>query len=322
MHTNSQTDTDLVIRTIAGNSEAYGILVERYRGMVYAVAYSYVGDFDTARDIAQDAFVRVYQHLGVLRDKDRFAAYVRRIVVNECRAHFRERKRFADCLVLTQPAVCEQEKSDTRLMVRQALRCLSPPSRQTIVLYYFGEFSTDEIARFLGVPVTTIKSRLRDARTRLRKEMMDMVETTIQSAPLPETFSEDVLKRLFAAANDHDNTTLHSLLAENPQLAFARHKYTPIFNGEHILEVAASTNNSQGFYELTGLGALDDLKPHEAQRLLYNATSHRNQPIAAIALQHGAVMDIFSAALIGDTRTIHRLLKEDPSLTKPQSRLM
>jgi hypothetical protein len=131
--------------------------------------------------------------------------------------------------------------------------------------------------------------------------MIDMVEATIQLAPLAPTFTEDVIKRLFDAAYSKDNTTLHALLTENTQLAFARYKYTPIFNGEHILEVAASTNNSEGFYDLTGHGALEDLKPDEAQRVLYNATFHQNQPIAALALQHGAKMDVFSAALIGDT---------------------
>jgi ankyrin repeat protein len=104
------------------------------------------------------------------------------------------------------------------------------------------------------------------------------------------------------------------LLSGDARLALARRKTTHVFVERHILEVAASANNRQAFYELTGYGALEDLKPEEAQQMLYGAAFHRNQEIAALALQHGAKMDIFAAALIGDTRTVSRLIREDPAL--------
>jgi RNA polymerase sigma factor (sigma-70 family) len=316
MQTKNQTDTELITHTLSGDRNAFGVLVERYRDMVYGVAYSYVGDFDTARDLAQEVFVRVYQHLGGLREKNRFPAYVRRMVVNECRTYFRERRRMVDLATLPEMTIDEQGRSEARILTHQALRCLSLPCRQTVVLYYFGEWSCEEIARFLGVPATTIKSRLRDARNRLRKEMIDMVEETIQATPLPTTFTEDIIKRLFEAASLHDNRTLQTLLAEDSRLAFARHKNAPILSERPILEVAASANNNQAFYEIAGYGALEDLKPEEVQQILYGATFHRNQQIAAIALHHGAKLDIFAASQMGDTRTVRRLLKENPELIK------
>ncbi|MES2465338.1 MAG: sigma-70 family RNA polymerase sigma factor [Armatimonadota bacterium] len=316
MLTRNLTDGLLVVRSLAGDRAAYGALVDRYRGMAYAVAYSYVGDFDTASDLAQEVFVQVFQHLGALRETDRFAAYVRRIVVNECRAYFRERRRFVDRATVPEPSVHEQERSNNRLLVRQALGCLSLPTRQTVILYYFGEYSYEEIANFLSVPVTTIRSRLRDARVRLRKEMTAMIEETIQSAPLPPSFSDEVLKRLFSAAGLKDNRALQSLLTVNPQLASARYKTMPLFAERHIVEVAASGNNNEGFYELVGYGALDNMKPEEVQQMLYGATFHRNQQIAAVALQHGATLDVFAAAAMGDTRTVRRLLKNDPALVQ------
>ena len=76
---------------------------------------------------------------------------------------------------------------DKRLLFDQILCCLSPETRLTVVLYYQKQFSQEEIAAFQEVPVTTIKSRLRNARARLRKEMeplMDIINHEIQSAPL------------------------------------------------------------------------------------------------------------------------------------------
>ena len=83
----------------------------------------------------------------------------------------------------------------TRLAVEQALARLSEASRLTLTLYYIDAYSMREIADFLAVPVTTVKSRLRDARARLRKKLGELVEQRIKPAPLPADFTDQVMQR-------------------------------------------------------------------------------------------------------------------------------
>jgi WD40 repeat protein len=92
----------------------------------------------------------------------------------------------------------EVEQVETRVLVHQALACLSSSTRLTLTLFYMHSYSLQEIAEFLDVPVTTVKSRLRNARHRLRKELGDMetVKNTLQEQSLPSTFATQVMEIL------------------------------------------------------------------------------------------------------------------------------
>ena len=72
-------DGELVRMTLAGDHDAYRELVGRYQGHVYGLAYSLVGDWAEAQDIAQETFIRTYSNLDQLRSPERFAAWLRRV---------------------------------------------------------------------------------------------------------------------------------------------------------------------------------------------------------------------------------------------------
>ena len=71
--TDQPTDERLVARARQGDQEAFGELVDRYRDMVYGLGYHLTGDFEAARDLAQEAFVQAFVKLGQLREPGRFA---------------------------------------------------------------------------------------------------------------------------------------------------------------------------------------------------------------------------------------------------------
>ncbi len=75
----SKTDSELVAATRGGDSDAYKELVGRYQGHVYGLAYSLVGDWAEAQDVAQETFIRAYVNLDQLRDPPKFAAWLRRV---------------------------------------------------------------------------------------------------------------------------------------------------------------------------------------------------------------------------------------------------
>ena len=74
-----RSDAELVGSTLSGDRAAYGELVARYQGHVYGLAYSLLGDWAEAQDIAQEAFIRAYSNLDQLRQPARFAGWLRRV---------------------------------------------------------------------------------------------------------------------------------------------------------------------------------------------------------------------------------------------------
>ena len=82
-------DTELVRRTQQGDSVAFDALVERYKQAVYGACVSLLHDFDLAQDLAQDTFLKAFQHLNRLAMPERFGNWLRIIAVNECRLYLR-----------------------------------------------------------------------------------------------------------------------------------------------------------------------------------------------------------------------------------------
>jgi len=83
-------DADLVTRTLHGDATAFGTLVERYQRAVYGVCVSQVHDFDLAQDLAQNAFLKAFQHLHRLAMPTHFGPWLRVIATNECRLYLRQ----------------------------------------------------------------------------------------------------------------------------------------------------------------------------------------------------------------------------------------
>ena len=85
-------DAALVRQTLAGDSDAFGVLVTRYQRVLYTVAFRMLGNAEDARDVTQDAFVKAYQRLSTFDPSYRFFSWMYRILVNECLNTVRSRR--------------------------------------------------------------------------------------------------------------------------------------------------------------------------------------------------------------------------------------
>jgi len=83
-------DPELVRRTLQGDTTAFDTLVERYKQVVYGVCVSLLGDFALAQDLAQDAFLKAFQHMHRLAMPERFGNWLCIIARNECRLYLRQ----------------------------------------------------------------------------------------------------------------------------------------------------------------------------------------------------------------------------------------
>jgi RNA polymerase sigma factor (sigma-70 family) len=169
-------------RTLAADAEAaraaaFERLVEARLDDTYRLARLILRDEQEAEDATHDAFVRAWQQHGRLRDPDRFDAWFARIVVNACRDRLRRRKlRRHDDLAraAATPAPHDAHQAvDDRDALGRAFAALSPDHRIAVVLRYYRDLPVEEVARAVGAPIGTVRSRLHYALRHLREVLGD-----------------------------------------------------------------------------------------------------------------------------------------------------
>jgi RNA polymerase sigma factor (sigma-70 family) len=167
--------------------QAFGEIVRRYQDLAFACAYAILGDFHLSEDAAQEAFIAAWRNLDQLRQPQAFPGWLKRIVLSQCSRLTRGKQVATVCLDAAaeiaatggEPAAA-YEARERREQVFAAIRELPDAERIAIALFYVGDYSQNEIAAFLEVPLTTVKKRLYSARQRLQEGMQDMVRDTLR----------------------------------------------------------------------------------------------------------------------------------------------
>jgi len=179
------TDEELVARSMGGDPESFNQLIKRWERPIYALAYRTIGREDDARDVVQETFLRAFRGLGGFRGQAKFSSWLYRITLNLCRDWIRRQRRApvvltpdgvdlvdlageADGAERADEAVARQ---DVRRAVALAMRALPEEQRAAIVLKEYHDLTFQEIADLLGCPLSTVKTRLYQGLTVLRKEL-------------------------------------------------------------------------------------------------------------------------------------------------------
>ena len=187
--------TDLMTAAKHGDREAFDRLVRSCRGQAFHVARSLVGSRDDAMELSQEAFLKTYRARATYRDGEPFLPWFHRILRNTCysflRKHGRMKKRtltpgFGDANAddfdweITDeeaPAPSEALELGERAQIFwRAFRSLSSRDREILALRHFKEFSYQQIADSLEIPVGTVMSRLYHARRRLRNGVAPLLD--------------------------------------------------------------------------------------------------------------------------------------------------
>lgn len=149
-------------------------LYESHSTMAIRLAYLLTGDHERARDICQDAFVRVAARLGHLRSEDAFASYLRRTIVNLSNSHFRrlrieiahQRREAA-----RKPSIVYPPDTETQDEISTLVRALPPRQRTAVVLRYYLDLTTAEISDVMGVSVDAVNGLLRRGLRQIESEI-------------------------------------------------------------------------------------------------------------------------------------------------------
>ena len=168
-------DRALVERAQHGDHSAFEALATTSLPRLWSVARRVVGNHHEAEDAVQDCLVRAWRDLRVLRDPDRFEAWLYRLLINACRDRGRvaQRARVVELEGVAELSdqadpIAEIERRD---QVRRGFARLSPEHRAALVLHHYAGFRAREIAGILGIPEGTVVSRLHYAARAMRTEL-------------------------------------------------------------------------------------------------------------------------------------------------------
>jgi RNA polymerase sigma-70 factor (ECF subfamily) len=178
-------DTRLIAETLAGQTEAFGTLVQKYQDRLFNTVAHLAGNCEDARDIVQEAFVQAFVKLDSFRGKSAFYTWLYRIAFNLCAGWRRKQRPVASIDGNNErcgldPAdngdgpVEQLQRQERCRQIRQALKQLSPEHRTILVLREIEDCDYETIAEILDVPVGTVRSRLHRARLELREELKDL----------------------------------------------------------------------------------------------------------------------------------------------------
>jgi RNA polymerase sigma-70 factor (ECF subfamily) len=166
-----------------GDEEAFGILVNQYKTKVFNLAYSFTRDRETADDLAQEVFIKVYYALEKFQFKSGFGTWLYRIAVNHIKDHLRKRgkERFISLDALgREPSQPEdgiqkseelKETADRKKILHIAMKTLPEKHQVILTLRDIQGYSYEKIADVLKLSPGTVDSRLHRARKMLRKKI-------------------------------------------------------------------------------------------------------------------------------------------------------
>jgi RNA polymerase sigma-70 factor (ECF subfamily) len=187
----SCTDEELVARSIGGDLESFNELILRWERPIYALAYRTLGREEEARDVCQEAFLRAFRGIKGFKGEAKFSSWLYRITLNLCRDWMRRERRSPtvptpdglDVLSLAaaqhHPAASAEElawRSEMGRHVGKVMARLPEEQRTAIILKEYHGLTFQEIADLLGCPLSTVKTRLYQGLSVLRRELATSLE--------------------------------------------------------------------------------------------------------------------------------------------------
>ena len=178
-------DEELVARSRGGDLDSFNQLVLRWERPIYALAYRVIGREEDARDVAQETFLRAFRALGGFKGQAKFSSWLYRITLNLCRDWIRRERRTpiaqapegVDLVELAGEAVGTVSidelvsRKELGRAVAKAMALLPDEQRTAIILKEYHGLTFQEIADLLDCPLSTVKTRLYQGLTVLRRHL-------------------------------------------------------------------------------------------------------------------------------------------------------
>lgn len=178
------TDEQLIEQVRQGSMDAFAALVDRHKNGVFQFIRCRVEVRETAEDLAQEVFLKLYRHLPDFRGEARFTTWLYGLTLNTVRDHLRMKKRRPVTTVLEtlkgwftdsrEEPEAEAVRSEERQTVAGILAALPPKYREVLVLYHYRQMALSEVALLLQIPVKTAETRLYRGKQLLKERWLEV----------------------------------------------------------------------------------------------------------------------------------------------------
>ena len=171
-------DARIVSAVLGGDTEAFGVLVDRYQERCLRLALHIMRSREDAEDAVQESFLRAYRFLGGYREHEKFAAWLYRILVNQCRTLLTRRQRLELPMSewewdTTAATGAGADEGVLRAELTRALAVLTPDQREAVVLRFAEDLTYEEMSAITGLGVSALKMRVQRACARLRQLLLE-----------------------------------------------------------------------------------------------------------------------------------------------------
>jgi len=200
-------DAELVLRTLAGDRDAFSLIVARYQILICSLAYSRIGHLGQSEDIAQETFITAWKHLRLLREPEKLRPWLCGILRNRANKCLERERREpvqqaapletadespAKELLPSEETIGREEEA----ILWRSLEKIPENYRAPLILYYREHQSIEHVAVQLELTEDTVKQRLSRGRKLLKDEVMAFVENTLRRTAPGGSFSDGVLSAL------------------------------------------------------------------------------------------------------------------------------
>ena len=168
-------DSWLVLQCQTGNKKATGLLVKRWHKKLCKQSYWYTKDMDMAKDIVQECWSIIINKIHILKDTNSFGSWALSIVtrktIDKLRKHQREFKNLENYYDTATNTINDNNDDNTEnvlVILRKSIKKLPEQQQAVLHLFYLEELTIKEISKIMQLPLGTIKSRLFNAREKLK----------------------------------------------------------------------------------------------------------------------------------------------------------
>ena len=174
---------------IGGDINAFAILVDRYKSLVFTLSLKMLASREEAEEVSQDVFIKVYKSLSDFKTESKFSTWLYRITYNTCLDRLRTTKRTA-YLVAVEDFEAQEvttlmnaldtiEEKERKQMIQKCLDLLPAEDNFLLTLYYFQENSLKEISKIMGINENNVKIKLFRSRRKLAGILKTQLEPEI-----------------------------------------------------------------------------------------------------------------------------------------------
>ena len=173
-----QTDSELILAVVKGNTAAFADLVKRYQGMAFQIAFKLLQHREDAEEVTQDAFLKVFNALDSFKGEAKFSTWLYRIVYTTAISRTRKKKLPVQSLATTEEydtrwiaddrsQIQKLTDTDQQNILQSAMQCLYPEEQVLVTLFYQQDYSVEEISVVTSLTKANIKVKLMRSRHKL-----------------------------------------------------------------------------------------------------------------------------------------------------------